>query len=298
MSALLDGARVWPDQASPAPAEAPFPPPDSTFSIESVVRSIAEMDKTAAVEPETTIGDIWKYPEAHPLILTLLLLDKYGAEYLDWHPEVLRVTMERDGVTPSNRSWNKIMAARVLFESPSPWRQWEVFHWVCRALNGETPNFSFYEMAEISHLVSGFESMKLVDPKRETNIEIDKFVAAIFKSEGIPYIPAPLDFAQRELEQPKIECTTCGAIHRDDNDTKCITCGEATLHKLPYEFESQKNECKDLFEARHKLTLEQAVDGLPDTGTGSAVYRLLVEWDAARTARTHLHQQLRLIGGR
>lgn len=298
-------ARVWPsDGAGPAHVHVPGTPTDVfPLDVESLAHRVldalplfSEASKIAELVGESQ--NLWQGADTHPLVLLLLLIDKYGQEFVEWAPEVLSVTMKRDGIVASNRNMNKVYAARVLLSSPSPWRQWNVFHWVCRALNGETPNFVFLEAPEICHLVVGVDCMKIIDPPRLMSFDIDKFVAAVFKNDGIPYIPSPLDFAQRELEDTKIECTTCGAVHRDDNDTKCITCGESTLKRLPYEFEAMKNECRDLFEARRTMSLSRAVDGLPDTGAGSAVYRLLVEWDAANTMRAHLHQQLRMIGGR
>lgn len=316
MSALLDESsmRVWPPGGGSAaalggpPPEAP--PAEEAISVEALVAravdSIQE-DKTAGLARDGSIDlmgsvpnekDIWRHPNAHPIVLMLLLLDRYGQDYLDWHPDVLKLTLDRDGIALSNRSWNKILAGRVVLMSPSPWRQWEVFHWVCRALAGESPNFVYLEEPEIGHLVSGYEIMKLVDPKRQTSTEVDKFVATVFKHEGIPFVPAPLDFAQHELEEPKIECNHCGAVHRDDNDVACVTCGESKLRKLPFEFEELKAECRRLFDARSKLPLADAVENLPDTGAGSAVYRLLVEWDLAKTVRAQMIQQLRMIGGR
>jgi hypothetical protein len=317
MSILLDESsmRVWPPRGAGSAAASggsdEAPPPEEAISIESLVsRAVScvdEEEKTAALKSDASIDlagqvpsmkDIWRHPNAHPIVLMLLLLDKYGQEYLEWHPDVLKMTLERDGIALSNKVWNKILAGRVVLMSPSPWRQWEVFHWVSRALSGESPNFVFYEEAEIGHLVVGMEIMKLVDPKRQTSYEVDKFVAAVFKHEGIPFIPAPLDFAQRELEEPKIECTHCLAVHRDDNDVRCVTCGEAKLRKIPFEFEELKAECKQLWDARKKLPLADAVENLPDTGAGSAVYRLLVEWDLVKTVKSQMIQQLRMIGGR
>lgn len=312
MSVLLDEnhVRTWPSPGGSAvlsggPDEAP--PPEEPISVEALVTRAVESadvaEKTAALRADArtdtpTMKDIWRHTDAHPIVLTLLLLDKYGQEYLDWHPDVLKLTLDRDGIAMSNRVWNKILAGRVVLTSPSPWRQWEVFHWVCRALNGESPNFVYFEEPELGHLVTGFQIMKLVDPKRQTSIEVDKFVAVAFKHEGIPFIPAPLDFAQRELEEPKIECLHCEAVHRDDNDVKCVTCGQPKLRKIPFEFEGLKAECQRLWDARSKLPLADAVENLPDTGAGNAVYRLLVEWDLARDVKSQMIQQLRMIGGR
>lgn len=294
--------RSWPPSGASASSESHVAEqPPETASIDTASLTHRALDgvfekEAAEMEPVPT-KDLWKHPEANAIVLILMLLDKYGQEYLSWHPETLKLTMLRDGLEVSNKSWNKIMAGRVILNSPSPWRQWEVMHWVCRALCGETPNFVYLEEPELGHLVTGFEMMKIVDPKRATSTEVDKYIAAAFKAEGIPYIPFPLDEAQRELEDRKLECADCNALHRDDNDTKCITCGSTKLNKVPFEFEAIRDRCAELFEARSKMPLSEALNDLPDNGVGNAVYRLLVEWDLAKTVKSQMRQQLRMIGG-
>lgn len=270
--------------------------------VSRAIESIGE--KTAALKAEIkgaevpTQRDVWRHPSTHPLVLTLLLLEKYGQEYLEWHPDVLKLTMERDGIALSNRVWNKILASGVLLSTAGPWQQWEIFHWVCRALNGESPNFVYLDRPELGHLVVGVDIMHIIDPKKETAWDIDKFVAAVLRSEGLSYAPAPLAFAQRELEDPQIECTKCRALHRDDNDVRCVTCGGEKLTKVPYEFADLRDETKALFEARSGIPLADAVEGLPDSAAGNAVYRLLVDWDLLRSSKAQLVQQLHMIGGK
>lgn len=294
--------RSWPPSGASASSEshvAEQPSEIASIDTASLIHRALDgvFEKEAAETEPVPTKDLWKHPDANAIVLMLMLIDKYGQECLFWHPESLKLTMQRDGLEVSNKSWNKIMAGRVILNSPSPWRQWEVMHWVCRALCGETPNFIYLEAPEIGHLVTGFEMMKIVDPKRATSTEVDKYIAATFKSEGIPYIPFPLDEAQRELEDRQLECGNCNALHRDDNDIKCITCGSSKLTKVPFEFASIRDLCAKEFAARSPLHLSQAVDDLPDNGVGNAVYRLLVEWDLAKTVRSQMRQQLRMIGG-
>lgn len=246
--------------------------------------------------PVVTLASIWRHPNASPAVLTLLLLDRYGEEYVEWDPKVLRQTIERDGIKLSNSVWTKILAARCVLGSPSPWKQWEAFHHVCLGLSGDSPNFIYMEEPEIGHLFVGMEFMTLIDPGREPQEEIDKFIAAAFKLEGLVYAPAPLDFAQDELEERKLRCRRCEALHRDDNDQRCVTCGSPQLDQVPFEYEAEKQAVKKLFDQRKSQPLERALDGLPDDAVGTAVYHLLVHWDYLNQTRTHTAQQLRMVG--
>lgn len=246
--------------------------------------------------PTVSVDNIWKHPNASPVVLLLLLLDQYGAEMAEWDPAVLLETLRRDGKTVSNANKVKILAARTLLTSPSPWRQWEVFHWVSLGLDGHAPNFVYLEEPEMGHLVAGWDLMALTDPAREPSEEVDKFVAAVFRQEGLPFIPEPLAWAQRELEDPQLHCEACDAIHRDDNDQRCITCGSPQLTKVPYEFAALRDEVRGLWMKLRQLPLSAALDQAPKTAAGTVVRRLLVHWEHADHARARMVQQLRMLG--
>lgn len=306
--------RSWPPKGSSAAAFDASSPSESyecpDISTENLVGQAVDCvrewgvlgDKTAAEEtPSATVitaESVWRSPDAHPFVLLLSMVNLYGEESVYWLPETVKTTFERGGRMLSNSSFTKIMAARTLVATPSPWRQWEVFHWVARGLSGVAPNFTFLEEPDLGDLAVCADLMRLTDRSRKTGIEVDKYVGAAFRAEGIHYAPPPLDFAQRELEQPKIQCEKCLAVHRDDNDTKCVACGSRNLTRLPYDFAASRDATKELWDARHKMPLVVAVEGLPDTAPGNAVYRLLTQWDRVNTARSQLLQQLRMIGGR
>ena len=249
-------------------------------------------DKTAArLEP----SQLYKDPEAHPLVLMLVVLDRYGAEVFDWDPEVLRVTMIRDQYQVSGANWAKLMAMRTLLMSPSPWRQWEVLHWCARALCGLAPNFTYLEEPVLSHLAATLDVMKIVDPKRDTTVEIDKFVAATFRHDGHVYAPPPLDFAQAELEERRLHCKRCGAEFPDNNDAKCIPCGSTELERVPYPWAVLREHVKKEFTTRTHLPIDRALDGLGEDPVGNLTYELLVQWDHGKRLRQKLVEQLRAL---
>lgn len=250
-------------------------------------------DKVAAqVQPSA----LYKDPDAHPLVLLLMVLDRYGPDSMDWDPEVLRATLMRDAYVVSGANWTKLMAARVLIMSPSPWRQWEVFHWTARGLAGLPPNFSFLEQPELGHLFVCADLATIIDPKRETAVEVDKFVAASLRAGGHVYAPESLSFAQRELEDPQLECRSCRALFTDNNDQKCVSCASAgTLQKVPYAYAALRDEVRTMFDARKALPFERAVADVPETPAGNLVYGLCVHWDHAQQVRRRLLAQLRLL---
>ena len=295
----LNDFRSWPASGAKADQEqAPEPVEYSDVSTGSLAsRAVAAChewevpsEKTASASPS-----LWKDVDAHPLTLTLSLLDRYGEDYVSWDPEVLKVTLARDGIQVSNSVWTKILAARVVLNSPSPWRQWEVFHWVCCGLAGQQPNITYLEMPVLGHLMLGVDVCKVIDPKRPWAGEVEKFIAAALRDDGQVFAPPPLDFAQRELESPQQECKNCKALQRNDNDVTCVACGSKDLHDVPYEFATLRDRCAALWKARSGLPIAAAVEGLPEDAAGNLVYNLLLQWDYARQCRKHLLSQLHSI---
>ncbi len=304
MSDLLDlnQVRAWPPQGGQAApvsdSEHVSTPPELSLSglVTSIVSSIDGVEKTAS-DTGLTSANIWRHQDAHPLILVLMLLDKYGNDCIEWHPDVLKMTLDKDKIQVSNTAWSKILATRVVLASPSPWRQWNAFHWISLALNGVSPNFVFFEKPEIGFMVVAADVMKICDPARQTSDDVDKFVAAVFRDDGLVFAPPPLDICTRELEDRKLLCTDCSAIHRDDNDVKCISCGSTSLKRMAYEFEDIKAECESLWRQRSGMPLGAALQDLPDSPAGNNAYRLLIQWDHARDVRANLARQLRMLGG-
>lgn len=245
--------------------------------------------KTASAEPAL----LFKAPDAHPFVLLLMVLDRYGNEALTWAPEVLRVTMIRDNLQVSGASFAKLMAMEAILNSPSPWRQWNVFHYVSRALAGLPPNFVYLEQPELGHQMVAVDIMRVCDRAQQTSAEVDKFVATTLRHSGHVYAPEPLSFAQRELEQPRLHCTSCGASFEDNNDQKCVTCGAAALSPVPYPYAELRDACAAFFVPRRELSLDRAVDGLPETPAGNLVFDLLPHWDHARRVRQQLLTQMR-----
>lgn len=239
--------------------------------------------------------NLWRDPEAHPLVLVMALLDLYGEESMEWDGEVLRVTLIRDGRQPISSVWAKIQAARVLLNSPSPWRRWEVFHWVALGLSGEAPNFIYLEGASLGHVGAAVDMMRMVDPTRETADEVDKYCAAVLKQDGFAWAPPPLDFAQDELEDRQLHCLDCTAIHRNDNDTHCVTCGGTRLELAPYEFAELRDEVAALFTKFVDQPLSAAEAGLPETAAGISAYALLEKWEYVEEIRLRLARQLKAL---
>lgn len=247
-------------------------------------------------EPTTaTPQNIWRRADAHPIVLLAMLLDRYGKDCLEWSADTLRESMLRDDIAMSNHTWTKVLAVRPLLTTPTPWRRWDVFHWTALGLSGTAPNFDLLEEPRLGHVVAAVHTMKILDPDREFGDEVEKYVAAALRLEGLYYAPPPLQFARRDLESPMIVCTNCHARHRDDDDVRCISCGKETLKKEPFEFAEIRDATKSLWDKIRPMPLDQGVALLGHDSVGNAVYALAINWDYARDQAKAMRAQLRML---
>lgn len=291
------GAASFPmEKVAEEPTQSPSP------SMGALVTSIAkEIPKIHAEAPShvvparMSLATIWRHPQAHPLVLTLLLLDRYGVDYLAWDADSLRMSLTKEKTLLSNSVWAKIQAARVVLNSPNPWRRWEVFNVVAQGLNGYQPNFGVYEPPQLGHVAAAIDVMKLVDPPREPLDEVRKYVAVLLRHEGVPYAPEPLAFAQKELDAPKLRCRKCGTLERDDNDVRCVACGSPDLVRVPGPYEGLRDRVRARVTPLLGKDAQIAVQSLEENDVDIPTETLLAHWGYRNAVRGQLVAQLHLI---
>lgn len=177
--------------------------------------------------------------DVHPLVLDVLLLSKYGPEWLSWEPETLWSEIESDfRVTPSVYARNKINALKTLHLVDTPWTEWEVFNQVVQALTDVIPDFRVLQKPSPAQIMSAVEMIRKVRllPYSE---EVARYIAACFLSEGIFLLPPPVEFAQAYATMPRYKCRRCQNIDTDTDNNVCDSCGapqemlERTLRNDP-----------------------------------------------------------------
>lgn len=224
--------------------------------------------------------------DAHPLLLDLLLLRAFGAEWLAWESETLWAEIQRVFKQPPLpvHNKNKIQAVRTAHVVESPWEDWETFVVVSQALNNNIPNFQVLHKPTPPQIMN---TVKILSRIRDVEFspEVQKFIAACFLDESIYYLPEPVEFAQDEAAMLRYRCTHCGNIDRDDENDHCDSCGapESALRKEP------KFDIKPIAN-RYRQILAQGEDRdeLQETVEDIQVAKLLV----ARDYLAHRDEQL------
>jgi hypothetical protein len=176
----------------------------------------------ASLEP---IIRFFSFHDAHPVALTLVLMEKFGTEWLEWEPDTLKqeILTTFRATSVSEHNWQKIQAVRVLTSTMGFWNEWHIFEKIIQALNNNVPRFDIIQRCTISQLMAGVDIANTV--RREPyGDEIQRYVAACALDEGVICLPTPLDFAQRVLSEPTYTCRVCGNVDTDDLDGRCDFC--------------------------------------------------------------------------
>lgn len=179
----------------------------------SVLEKIGQAGETPAQKaPEPSAKDTPTYipiskknffvhHDTHPVIFDLVLMKQYEVEWFGWEASTLWKEIKEDFRVPSisNHAKAKIQAVKTLHINEWFWTKWEVFSWICQALNNNLPDFQVMEKPSIPQLFNAIDIATMVRPDEEFGPEVQMFVAACFIEEGVFYAPKPAEFCQDEI---------------------------------------------------------------------------------------------------
>jgi hypothetical protein len=176
----------------------------------------------ASLEPITRF---FSYHDAHPIAMTMALMEKFSVEWLEWEPETLKqeILTTFRATSVSEHNWQKIQAVRTLTQTVGFWEEWHIFEKIIQALNNNVPRFDITQRCTVAQLMAGVDIANQVR-KEDFGDEIARYIAACAIEEGVTYLPPPVDFAGKTLSQPMYRCRDCGEVETDDLDGRCDFC--------------------------------------------------------------------------
>ena len=155
--------------------------------------------------PETSLPDVrssvtktnfWTNREAHPVVMNIILQQKYELEWMIWEPETIALHIKEDfNSTLSDVNMSKIMALRSLQLVDSFWERWEVFNICTSGLNG-------LAVTEVVSVPTVLQCMIAVDMAQrirsdlEYTKEIERWLSAVHRMDQICVPLPPLEFVQ------------------------------------------------------------------------------------------------------
>lgn len=181
---------------------------DATVILEEGSKDHAAATTEVSAPPETvTPKNLWRHPDAHPIALDLLLIRKYGVEWLEWEPETLQLVIPEDFSTPSLSDLNlsKLQACKTLHLVDSFWQSWEVFLACTMPFNGEFPDFRIMQVPTVAQCLVACDVAHRIRDDVEWSNEMKEYVGTVYRHDGIFLALPPADFvhlvAPEEIDQ-------------------------------------------------------------------------------------------------
>lgn len=158
--------------------------------------------------PEPTFSNLFEHPDAHPYVLDLALLKKYGPEWFEWERETLerRVPMDFRTVRISDLNFEKLQAVKTLHYVDGFWQSWQVFVVCTMALNGLFPDFQIMQVPTAVQCAIAVDTANRVRSDVTWTDELKKYVGAVCKFDGIFCPVEPLDFAEVDADAYPVDC--------------------------------------------------------------------------------------------
>jgi hypothetical protein len=156
----------------------------------------------------TTIN-LFQHPEAHPFVLDLALLRKYGPEWMQWEPETLegRVTQDFNTKTLSQLNYDKLQAVKTLHLVDLFWERWTVFVPCAQALSGVPPDFRVMQVLTVPQILIAVDVAAKLRDDIEYALEVKKFMEVCHVADGVACPIAPLDtIIELDLSDYDIDC--------------------------------------------------------------------------------------------
>lgn len=172
--------------------------PETTEEVETVDFSHEKgSPSTPEVISTVTTKNLLHHPDAHPIALDLLMLKKYGLDWLEWDAETIEFRLPRDlNSTISEVNAHKINAMKTLHLVDSFWERWEVFTWCTMSFNGFLPNFEIMQVPTVSQCALSVDVANRVRSDTKWSIEMEKYLQSVHIHDGVLCTQPPLDFVQ------------------------------------------------------------------------------------------------------
>lgn len=160
---------------------------------------------TRAVAPPDVadLGNLFRNPMAHPLVLDLVLLKRYNTDWLGWEYETVltRVTQDFNTPTISDVNVEKLQACKALHLVDDFWLKWEVFNACVGALNGSLADFRNLQVHTVPECMLSVDIANRIRNDVKWSHEVSTFLRVVHEHDGMLCPQPPLDFVHVPTEE-------------------------------------------------------------------------------------------------
>lgn len=230
---------------------------DGTEEIETVEGEDEEPQADERPAPTSSLS-LFQHPEAHPYVLDLLLLKKYGPEWLEWEQLTVALAVQKDfGATLSDSNMQKLQAVKTLHLVDGFWTNWEIFVPVAIALSGAMPDFEVMQIPTVSQCAVAVDIANQIRSNMTWTDEMKTYLEVVHRFDGVFLAIDPLDFVTIDADEYPVD--------------------------------------QPAIAARWPEVRKSGVAPTGDTGTDEQLRRLLIIHDTVKESRADLRAQLPLL---
>lgn len=175
--------------------------------------TLTEEEKPPSSPIPTVSGSgIFQQQDAHPYVLDLILLKKYGPEWLEWETETLleRVAVDwRSFVSELNLQ--KLQAVKTLHFVDTFWQNWEVFVPCTMSFNNTLPDFEMMQVPTVAQCAVAIDTANRLRSEVKWSEEMKAYLEVVHRFNGILCPAEPMNFITIDTEDVAIDC---GAVMR------------------------------------------------------------------------------------
>ena len=156
--------------------------------------------------------------QAQPVALFFALTKKYDHAWLEWLPATLKVTVDSDfGIKMPTLNMSKALGAAALVTHNSFWTEWEVFHFMVQALNGQAPTAHQMQEHTVGQMMAAVDDANYLRehvsgliPHPPFSDAMARYIAAQALAQNVWWLPEPLAFASGHASGEWYRCKDCG----------------------------------------------------------------------------------------
>lgn len=175
---------------------------------DAVLQEDTSIGAPAVPTPKVTAYNYFSHPDAHPIVLDLALLRRYGPEWLEWETETINWRVAHDfKQTISELNAHKIQAAKTLHLVGSYWQEWHIFCWVTMAFTGIPPDFHIMQVPTVAQAMVSVDIANRIRQDVPFSQEINDYLEQIHMHDGIFCPQEPLTFVTMDdVEEYIVDC--------------------------------------------------------------------------------------------
>jgi hypothetical protein len=184
------------------------PGDDPTTVVETTDEAKEPVSAEGGTTSSVTLINLFRTPDAHPVVLDLALLRKYNIDWLSWERETLELRISEDFRTPtiSEANMHKVQAMKTLHLVDTFWTNWEVFQMCCSPLNGIYPDAQIMQAPTVAQCMLAVDIANRVREDVVWSDEMKAYLAVVHRHDQILCPQRPLQFVKVDTEGLPVDC--------------------------------------------------------------------------------------------